>query len=92
MGQTATLDTAMAKREIADILPEIELLQFTSVGNKVKWSLDYTISQSLYNNINSERNLCVLIMLHGELAELACEHCDVTLLEMEMHNGTLISV
>jgi hypothetical protein len=61
----------MAKREIADILPEIELLQFTSVRNKVKWPLDYTISQSLYNNINSERNLCELIMLHDESAELA---------------------
>jgi hypothetical protein len=34
----------------------------------------------LYNNINSERNLCELIMLHDESAELAWKHCNVTLL------------
>jgi hypothetical protein len=35
VGQTATSDTRMAKREIAEILPAIELLQFIPVGKQL---------------------------------------------------------
>jgi hypothetical protein len=35
VGQTATSDTAVAKREIAEILPAIELFQFNPVGKQL---------------------------------------------------------